>query len=209
MRTSRFEDLTGKIFTKITILSHSHTTKYGAVYWNCKCACGNEKIIRGTNLKSGVTKSCGCYQKQAVTTHGMTHTKTFKTWETMKQRCLNANAPDYPRYGGRGVDVCKRWQNSFKNFLNDMGERPPNKTLDRINVDSDYKPSNCRWATRSQQQRNKTTTPRFKHKGENLTVSEWAKRSGLTVKIIMWRVNAGWNFSKILNTPIRSKKSNS
>ena len=133
----------------------------------CKCECGNEKVINLHSIKKGLTKSCGClrkettieYNKTTKTIHGhrgMKNTKTYTTWLSMKQRCLNPNHTFYHYYGGRGITICNRWINSFKNFLEDMGERPINKTLDRVNSNGNYEPENCKWSTPKEQVANRS-----------------------------------------------------
>lgn len=125
------------------------------VKWNCICDCGNFKIVSGCKLKSGNTKSCGCLQRESRITHGRSSTKLYKSWSVMINRCINPNCPSYPDYGGRGITVCDRWKYSFENFLEDMGERPEGMSLDRKDNDGNYEPSNCRWATGTQQEFNK------------------------------------------------------
>lgn len=126
-------------------------------------ACGNLFVARRDNVRSGNTKSCGCLKKP----HGMWESSTYISWEQMKQRCLNEKAPNYPLYGGRGIKICQEWLD-FKNFYKDMGDRPLGKSLDRINNNGDYEPSNCKWSTRSEQQKNKRP------------FSEWRTRGGLS-----------------------------
>lgn len=159
----------------------------GEVYWLCLCECGRKRYVKAASLQSGRSQSCGCLHREVVATHGMTGTLTFKSWESVKQRCLNPNAPDYPRYGGRGIKVCMRWQNSFENFLADMGERPSrDHSLDRIDTDGDYDPSNCRWATRSEQQSNKRPYRKVDILGQTfgtLTVLEFVGES----RMRQWR----------------------
>ena len=118
----------------------------------CKCDCGVTSFVPPSNLKTGHTSSCGCIQ----TTHGMRHTKTYKSWAAMKDRCTNPNASFYRNYGGRGIVVCARWLESFENFLEDMKEKPtPIHTIERVDVNGNYEPSNCIWIPKSEQNKNR------------------------------------------------------
>ena len=150
-------DLTGRRFGRLVVVGEAGRTKRGKITWECLCDCGKTTVIIGDNLRSGNTLSCGCYGREVVryanTTHGMARTREYNIWEGMKNRCQNKTHPDYPNYGGRGIKVCSRWM-SFENFFFDMGVSH-GLSIDRINNDGNYEPSNCRWATASEQNLNR------------------------------------------------------
>jgi hypothetical protein len=199
-RVSRL-DLSGEKFGRWVVVGQSHKNASGEVFWLCRCECGGEKSVKAGSLRSGRSTSCGCAHLDAVTSHGMTKTPTFKSWESMKQRCLNQKAPDYHSYGGRGIKVHEAWRDSFPQFLADMGERPEGTTLDRIDVDGDYEPSNCRWATLKTQQRNRRVTSAITHNGATRSLAEWAELTGVPSKILGWRIKVGWDTASALTTP--------
>ena len=138
----------------------------------------------------------------------MTRTRTFKSWEGMKQRCLNPRAPDYARYGGRGIRVNEAWAESFETFLRDMGERPVGLTLDRMDVNGNYEPGNCRWATLSRQQRNRRDTVSLTFAGQTLSVADWADDLGIKPKLIRERLKNGWPLERALYGPARRLNQN-
>lgn len=151
--TYTIPDLVGNKYGRLTVVSRAPTENRQA-RWNCVCDCGNTTRARGNTLKSGITKSCGCATKENQQTHGMTGTPTYVVWSCMKQRCYDKNAINYERYGERGITVCDRWLHSFENFYADMGERPKNKSIDRIDNSKGYSPDNCKWSTASEQAHN-------------------------------------------------------
>ena len=140
-------------------------------------------------------------RNKARATHRMEGTPTYKTWDALRQRCLNPKNKDYPRYGGAGISVCDRWKHSFEAFLADMGERPAGMTLDRINNDEGYSKENCRWATIVTQNRNRRSNVIIEYNGESGPISFWAERMGIERKTLEYRIRAGWDTERALTTP--------
>lgn len=170
----------GTKFSKLTVIKDRELLRINGRtigFYLCKCECGSTKLIRGFDLKNGKTKSCGCGMGKC--THGKHKTKTYRTWAMMKDRCSNPNSPNYARYGGRGITVCKRWE-TFENFLEDMGEAPKGLSIDRIDNNKGYSKENCRWATKEQQVYNTSRTTRLKLNNETLLIADVAKRIGVS-----------------------------
>lgn len=169
-----------------------------------KCFCGNIFTARLPNVRSGNTSSCGCLKKQAAlkrrTSHGLSHIPEYRIWEAMRRRCSKPSDKRYPRYGGRGIKVCQRWQKSFSNFLDDIGYRPsPFHWLERIDNDGNYCPKNCTWVPSAQQAANKSNTRKITFNGETHPISHWANRLGIKKATLWARLNRGWSIEKSFN----------
>lgn len=193
-------DLTGTKIGILTVLSRAGKYNNGQSKWKCLCECGNHTVVAMSSLRDGTTKSCGCWKKYAAVTHGRSGDSTYNSWRGMLARCKNKNNEKFHRYGSRGITVCERWL-QFENFLVDMGERPPDTTLDRKENNGNYEPGNCRWATPKEQALNRKSNRIVEFLGIRLAVSVWAERLGISRKALTSRLNRGWSPAKALLTP--------
>jgi hypothetical protein len=188
------ESIIGKRFGKLVVISFHHSNKYKMTYWLCKCDCGNEKVISRGGLTSGDNVSCGCYHKEHAheygKTHGLSRTKLYSVWSGMIQRCTNAKAQNYDRYGARGISVCDEWRNDFKSFYDwAIGSGYSyGLTIDRIDTNGNYEPSNCRWADRVTQQNNRRKNHNFTYCGVTHTVAEWSRILNVNHETLRYRI---------------------
>lgn len=178
-------DLIGKRFGRL-IVTDLANKKSGHLRWKCVCICGEKRIVFGNNLTRGHAVSCGCIRIE----HGMSKTKTYKCWMHIKERCFNKRHPHYHHYGGRGIKICKRWK-SFKNFYSDMGEIPHKMTIERINNNGNYEPSNCKWATRLEQSRNTRRAVHLTYNNQTKCLSQWARDIGISLQGFRNRIKRG------------------
>lgn len=163
----------------------------------CRCDCGAVKFFQSAHLISGASKSCGCLRREATskrrTAHGMSKTRLYYVWYSMKKRCINPKVEKYHCYGGRGISYCKEWE-TFEGFFNSMGNRPTEKhELDRIDCDGNYEPANCRWVTRKEQRRNTRRNRMITFNGQTLCLAEWADRLSINYGTLKSRFKNGWS----------------
>lgn len=196
------KNLIGLTFGKLTVISLMPGK--GRKHWYCKCSCSNFKSITSFSLTSGATRSCGCLRKEKAKqqgylnrTHGRKKHPLYSTWHHMHMRCYNKANRSYKDYGARGITICKRWHN-IENFINDMGERPKNQSIDRIDNNGNYCPENCKWSTHREQAQNKRSTRYI----EEICCAEWARIHGFNRHTVNWRIVNGWTIEEIKNTPV-------
>lgn len=180
--------------------------------WLCDCACGRtvEATTNALTRTDDPRQSCGCLSREVLAArnqrHGLSHTPEYAVWSGIKQRCLNARSKAYQNYGGRGVTICDRWVHSFENFLEDMGPKPsPQHTIERQDNNGNYEPGNCRWATATEQGRNKRNNRLLEFDGARLTVPEWAERLGVKQDTLYMRLHRGWSVADVLTAPLKER----
>lgn len=180
------KDMVGQLFGRLTVIAETdERTKCGEVKYLCKCDCGNTKVISGTTLRNGKTRSCGCLlseeSSKRAKTHGMSKTRLFNIWTGMHDRCYNPNRKEYESYGGRGIQVCDEWKDNFQAFYDWSMENgySDDLSIDRQENEGNYEPSNCRWTTRKEQSDNTRLTVHITVNGETKNITEWAEAIGV------------------------------
>lgn len=207
-------DLTGQKFGRLTAVYEEKRTEYGARRWLCECECGNEKIIHQGALMSGHTRSCGCLRKEELiersTKHNRCHTRLYNIYAGMKQRCYNENEAAYKNYGGRGIIIGDDWMgdDGFEHFYDWSMSRgySDDLTIDRIDVNGNYEPDNCRWATSPEQSRNKRTNILLTFNGETKILRDWCKITGIDYSVAKARYHKGWEVERVLFQPVKKLK---
>ena len=210
----RYKDLTGMRFGRLSVIERTNDHFYPSgrhdVCYACLCDCGNTVNVLGIHLRSGHTVSCGCYRvetsRETFTKHGKTNTRLYTIWKNVHARCLNANHDDYKNYGDRGITICDEWLHNFERFeewslchgYNDS------LSLDRIDVNGNYAPDNCRWVTQKTQCNNTRKNIFATIDGRTQTLKQWCEEFGLKYGTIASRVSRGWDPVTALTTPVRS-----
>ena len=206
-------DISGNKYGRWTVLRLARTEANRKSFYDCRCECGTERPVRKDQLTRGISYSCGCYKREVSAeqikrlsiTHGLSKTRTYQIWKGMRKRCINPAEQSWAKYGGRGISVCKRWD-KFENFLADMGEAPKKFSIDRIDVNGDYKLSNCRWADAKQQANNTRTNLLVRYAGKEMTLKQWAEELGIPyhrlyqrILRLSWPIERAFSESKKIN----------
>ena len=199
-------DLTGQRYSRLVALEPVGRTTSGQVIWQFQCDCGNKLVSPAGDVRQGKTKSCGCKKREHISKvkfkHGLSKTGTHNSWYAMLYRCSVKTYRNYKNYGGRGITVCERWQ-SFDKFLEDMGFQPHGLTLERIDNNAGYSPSNCRWASRADQMKNTRLTRFLTFKGKTMCLSEWDRYLRFAKGTVCGRLKKGWSLETVFGDRYR------
>ena len=210
---SRLIDLTGERFGRLIVVSRCRNGNNGQPRWHCRCDCGCFATVHGQSLRGGNAKSCGCLNRELLKagrnrTHGASKSRLYSIWQTMKKRVFDKSRKDYQHYGGRGIDVCDEWLDSFEAFRDwaYASGYSDDKSIDRADNEKGYSSHNCRWVDAITQANNKRNNRYITFNGVTKTVSEWAREINGNPTIIRDRIDRlGWSVEKALTTPVESK----
>ena len=201
---SNIVNILGKRFGRLEVIEEVGRDNFRHVMWLCKCDCGNEVKVRGKDLRSGKQISCGCYKRENISniTHGMSYTRVFRIWADIQQRCDNSNNKAYKYYGARGIVVCDEWK-TFEGFWKwaQLSGYADDLTIERIDVNGNYEPSNCKWIPFSKQARNTRRNRMITYNGENLPMVEWGERLGMGGSAIKSRIDRGYTEEEAVSIP--------
>lgn len=215
------EDLPHLIGVKINMLTllsfrveYNASQKKNYIWVTCVCDCGVTKELNAYNYITNKVISCGCHRSKTSSqrilerciTHNKTHSLEYKSYHSMIQRCYNPKCASFPNYGARGIIVCDRWLKSFENFFDDMGERPSKEySLDRINVEDNYTPENCKWSNFYEQANNRRNTVFITYNSQTKALGHWAKEFNISLDLIRYRLNKKYPINKLFLKPKKYK----
>lgn len=218
---SQFKNIVGERFGRLTVVQHigDYVFPCGVKtqVWKCKCDCGNEKIVKSRELKTGDTKSCGCLKKEINKVinkkHGKTNSRLYNTWSNMKSRCYNTKKKEYSHYGGKGITVCDEWRDDFQAFYDwsmSHGYKD-NLTIDRIDNSKGYNPKNCRWVTMKEQLNNYSKNHLVNYKGNQYTIHQLSQKINIPERTLRYRIVNNWkeielNLPPKYNNKIKRKR---
>ena len=198
-------DLTGQRFERLVVIAPA-PTKGRETFWQCCCDCGAELAVRTSNLRHGRAGSCGCRQRDAVTTHGLCNAPEYKPWASMIERCTKPESPSWPYYGAKGVTVHPTLM-TIEGFIAEIGPRPsPEHTIDRIANKGHYEPGNIRWATHVVQCRNRSSNRLITYGGRTLCLAAWEEETGIPQATIAYRLRVGWSVERALSQPVKTRQ---
>lgn len=212
-------DLTGQKIGRLTVIKRVENDNTNHTRWLCKCNCGKIIIVSGNSLRTKATKSCGCLAKELLakrkTTHKMSDSRIYYIWKAMKQRCFNSKCKEYENYGRRGITICDEWLKKNVGFINFYewsikNGYKDNLSIDRIDVNGNYEPSNCRWATREEQSNNKRTSHYITYNNKTYTMKQWSKKLNINYDKIRIRIKKGlpkelWFYPGRINKKMKEK----
>lgn len=204
-----FKDLTGQKFGRLLVKKHIGSDDNHQALWQCICDCGNEHVATGHNLIRGVCKSCGCLKNELssarLTKHGESRSRVYDIWVAMIQRCHNEHHNRYKHYGGRGIVVCDEWRNNPDSFIQWAKNNgySDDLTIDRIDVNGNYEPENCRWISNFEQQQNRTNSHLIEYEGKTFTISQLARAFQIKPNVLERRLKSGWDVDRAIKQPIR------
>lgn len=206
-KPASFKDMQGRRFERLLVLQQGPSDNNGNARWVCQCDCGSKTLSHGFSLRNGAAKSCGCLTtdqlKERITRHGLADRPEYRVWAGMLQRCDNPKTKKFRLYGGRGIKVCERWR-EFVNFYADMGPRPTSRhSIERRDGNGDYEPSNCYWATPTQQANNTTQNHKVTYRGQTMNLTQAIRLGGTTVNfsVVRARMKRGWSVEAAVETP--------
>ena len=216
----KVRNLEGQRFGKLVAVECVGRDRHKNALWLCRCDCGREKVVVSRSLVSGNSKSCGCLETGRFMNgvgrimHGGSGERLYRVWGGMRNRCYDKNRPDYPNYGGRGIRVCDEWLHDYSAFRDwayangyDPSLSGKECSIDRIDVDGDYCPENCRWVSMKVQTFNKRNTHRIEYRGKMITLTEASELCGIIPNTISERIKRGWPVEKAIETPARKLSS--
>lgn len=204
-------NMIGKKFNRLLVIEEAERTKDNHIKWLCICDCGKKTVVDGRDLRANKTKSCGCLCKELIKInkphlkHGKRNLRIYHIWLNMKDRCNNKNNSNYKYYGERGINVCESWQRDFMTFYEwaMANGYQDNLTIDRIDVNGNYEPSNCRWITLEEQQNNKTNSRYITYDNKTYTISSWEKMQGFKRGLVRDRLKRGWTIERALTEKVK------
>lgn len=203
----------GRKFNCLTVLRIAGKNKYNRPIYECQCECGKKTLIEATKVKNGVIKSCGCLQRKMagkhLEKHGLSKTRIYTIWNSMKARCYDHNNSRFYAYGAKGIAVCNEWREDFQAFYDwaMANGYHDDLSIDRKNVNGNYEPSNCRWSTDVEQANNTTRNRYVTYQGKTMTVSEWARHFGFNYKYFYEKLKkCDWTMEKLLEIPYFKEK---